>query len=112
MPHKRSDASKRRRNAKRNLFASLMENNFGKEAGRRVTTVWADQGNGLVPVALVDEELLKPERIHGGILRYDIQVSRKGVRIVGVLPDDEERTTKTVNKRAARLSADFRRRRN
>lgn len=111
--HKRSAAGQARRDARRNMYASLMENCFGKEAGRDVTTVWATTKTGLVPVGLIDRELLKPERVHGGIVRYDIDVDRKGnIHLTGGLPDEDALTTKTVNKRGARLSQDANRRKN
>jgi hypothetical protein len=87
-----------------------MENCFGTEAGRTVTTLWAESPNGLIPVCMVDQALLKPERVHGGILRMEVSLNRKGEAYIhGDVPDDAI-TTKFNNKRAAVLSKNFKRR--
>ena len=109
MPHKRNAKSRRRRaeerTDKRNMFASLMENCFGTEAGRNITTGGHDNGYGLVPVGLIELDLLKPERVHGGMVRYDVTTDKRGnIHINGHVTDGEPVVTKAVNKRAARLA--------
>jgi hypothetical protein len=108
--HKRSAAGYAHRQARRNMYASLLENCYGKEAGRPVTTVWGSDAHGQpVPVGVVDQTLLKPERVHGGVVSYDVDVDKNNnVHLTGGLPDEDEITCRAVNKRASRLSQDFR----
>ena len=61
-------------------------------------------------VGVVDLELLKPDRVHGGIVRYEPALVKGELVLRSEGPNDDEVLSKATNKRAARLTRDYNRR--